>query len=68
MKNNLSFLNVKAHGFKQATNVAITGVTTSVSDPAQLWGMTQPFFNDGRWNVSPRNTGDFQGTWTKYSF
>lgn len=74
----VAFTNVKAHGFTLATAektaagtaaVTIPGVTSAlVSDPAQLWGMTQPFFNDGRWNVSPRNTGDFQGTWTKYSF
>lgn len=75
----VAFTNVKAHGFTLATAektstgtaaVTIPGVTTSVSDPAQLWGMTQPFFNEGTsgWNVSPRNTGDFQGRWTKYTF
>lgn len=60
--------NVKAHGFTQATNVAITGVTTSVSDPAQLWGMKQPFFNEGSVVMGTRNTGDFFGTWTNYKF
>lgn len=75
----VAFTNVKAHGFTLATAektatgtaaVTIPGVASAlVSDPAQLWGMTQPFFNERTvWNVTPRNTGDFQGTWTKYSF
>lgn len=73
----LAFTNVKAHGFSKATAsvsgttytpITISGVTTSVSDPAQLWGMTQPFFNSPSLNLNPRNCGDFQGSWTKYKF
>ncbi|MFD1604458.1 hypothetical protein ACFSJW_13700 [Flavobacterium artemisiae] len=74
----LNFTNVSAHGFTYATAskigsttaaLAISGVTaTSTSNPATAWGMTQPFFNEGSWTVSPRNCGDFQGTWTNYSF
>lgn len=52
--------------------VTIPGVTaTSTASPAVTWGMTQPFFNEtfpSAWNVTPRNTGDFQGSWTKYKF
>ncbi|MDC8103472.1 hypothetical protein ACNFU2_01025 [Chryseobacterium sp. PTM-20240506] len=74
----LSFTGVQAHGFTFATAskigtttaaLTIPGVTTSTSNPANLWGMSQPFFNEATaWNVSPRNCGDFQGTWTKYNF
>lgn len=74
----LNFTNVSAHGFTYATAsrigsttaaLTISGVTaTSTSNPAAVWGMTQPFFNEGSWTVSPRNCGDFQGTWTNYSF
>ncbi|WP_163401435.1 hypothetical protein [Flavobacterium fluviatile] len=69
---------VSAHGFTFATAskigsttaaLTIPGVTaTSTSNPAAVWGMTQPFFNTPGWNVTPRNCGDFQGTWTKYAF
>ncbi|ASW75806.1 hypothetical protein IQ37_01960 [Chryseobacterium piperi] len=74
----LNFTAVQAHGFTFATAskvgsttaaLTIPGVTTSTSNPANLWGMSQPFFNEATaWNVSPRNCGDFQGTWTKYNF
>lgn len=74
----LNFTSVSAHGFTYATAsrigsttaaLTISGVTaTSTSNPAAVWGMTQPFFNEGSWTVSPRNCGDFQGTWTNYSF
>lgn len=74
----LNFTSVSAHGFTYATAsrigsttaaLTISGVTaTSTSNPAAVWGMTQPFFNEGSWVVSPRNCGDFQGTWTNYSF
>ncbi|EJL68142.1 hypothetical protein [Chryseobacterium populi] len=74
----LSFTNVKAHGFTFATAskigsttaaLTIPGTTISTSNPANVWGMTQPFFNESpAWNVSPRNCGDFKGTWTKYNF
>ncbi|MFP9097942.1 hypothetical protein ACLI09_02715 [Flavobacterium sp. RHBU_24] len=76
----LSFTNVSAHGFTFATAskigsttaaLTISGVTaTSTTSPATAWGMTQPFFNvtSTPWNVTPRNCGDFKGTWTNYSF
>lgn len=74
----LSFTSVQAHGFTFATAskvgsttaaLTIPGVTTSTTNPANVWGMTQPFFNEATaWNVSPRDCGDFRGTWTKYNF
>lgn len=74
----LLFTNVKVHGFTYATAEKITAgtnpvtvpgvVSAIVSDPAQTFGMTQPFFNEGAWNVSPRNCGNFKGSWTKYTF
>ncbi|MEY8761245.1 hypothetical protein [Chryseobacterium tongliaoense] len=74
----LSFTNVSAHGFTFATAskigsttaaLTIPGTTISTSNPANVWGMSQPFFNESpAWNVSPRNCGDFKGTWTKYNF
>ncbi len=76
----LSFTNVSAHGFTFATASRIGSTTaaltvsgviaTSTTTPAATWGMTQPFFNTSVpvWNVSPRNCGDFKGTWTNYSF
>jgi hypothetical protein len=73
-----SFTNVQAHGFTFATAskvgsgssaLTIPGVINSTTNPANLWGMTQPFFNESfAWNVSPRNCGDFKGVWTKYNF
>lgn len=77
---NYSFTNVQSHGFTFATAskignttaaFSIPGVTTSTINPANLWGMSKPFFNENAawsWNVSPRNCGDFQGAWTKYEF
>ncbi|MDH6250602.1 hypothetical protein M2347_000329 [Chryseobacterium sp. H1D6B] len=74
----LSFTSVQAHGFTFAAAskigaataaLTIPGVTTSTTNPANVWGMSQPFFNEtAAWNVAPRNCGDFQGTWTKYNF
>lgn len=73
-----SFTNVQAHGFTFAiaskvgfssSAITIPGVTTSTTNPANLWGMTQPFFNEmTAWNVSSRNCGNFRGVWTKYDF
>lgn len=67
-----NYSSVYVHGF----TTSVTGAGTSgipaanllTGSPAALWGMTQPFFNNGGWNVSPRNCGDFQGLWTKYDF
>ncbi|MCT2409273.1 hypothetical protein NZD88_17120 [Chryseobacterium antibioticum] len=63
---------IQVHGF----TTSVTGTGTSGIPAANLltgttassWGMSQPFFNEGPWNVSPRNCGNFQGTWTKYNF
>ncbi|WP_312509738.1 hypothetical protein [Chryseobacterium culicis] len=63
---------IQIHGF----NASVTGTGTAgipaanllTGTPASLWGMSQPFFNEGSWNVSPRNCGNFQGLWTKYNF
>jgi hypothetical protein len=63
---------IQIHGF--TTSVTGTGTAgipaanLATGTPASLWGMSQPFFNEGGWNVSPRNCGNFQGLWTKYNF
>ena len=65
---------VKSHGFTTAAtglgtaNIPAANLATATS--AATWGMAQPFFNivPPAWNVSPRNCGDFQGSWTKYKF
>lgn len=67
-----TYSSILVHGF----TTAVTGAGTSgipaanlvVSSSAALFGMSQPFFNNGGWNVSPRNCGNFQGSWTKYDF
>lgn len=67
-----NFSTIKVHGF----TTSVTGAGTASIPAANLltgttasaWGMSQPFFNDGPWNVSPRNCGNFQGVWTKYNF
>ncbi|WP_034707589.1 hypothetical protein [Chryseobacterium luteum] len=67
-----TFSTIKVHGF----TTSVTGTGTASIPAANLltgttasaWGMSQPFFNDGPWNVSPRNCGNFQGAWTKYNF
>ncbi|CEJ71584.1 hypothetical protein BN1195_03933 [Chryseobacterium oranimense G311] len=67
-----NFGTIKVHGF----TTSVTGTGTASIPAANLltgttasaWGMSQPFFNDGPWNVSPRNCGNFQGVWTKYNF
>ncbi|MEY8760264.1 hypothetical protein [Chryseobacterium tongliaoense] len=73
-----SFTNVQVHGFTWATAskvgsatsaFTIPGVTfTATASPAANLGMTQPYYNEGMWDVSPRNCGDFRGIWTKYDF
>lgn len=74
----LTFSNVKVHGFNVATAsvaggvytpITIPGVTaTSTSNPAATWGMPQPFFNDDDVDLGSRNCGGFFGSWTKYFF
>ncbi|MDP9959259.1 hypothetical protein [Chryseobacterium lathyri] len=63
---------IKVHGFTTSvTGTGTAGIPAAnlvVGSTASAWGMTQPFFNVGPWNVAPRNCGDFQGTWTKYNF
>ncbi|MGG5211100.1 hypothetical protein ACQWU4_19435 [Chryseobacterium sp. MIQD13] len=67
-----NFSTIKVHGF----TTSVTGTGTASIPAANLltgttasaWGLSQPFFNDGPWNVSPRNCGNFQGAWTKYNF
>jgi hypothetical protein len=67
-----AYSTIQIHGF--TTSVTGTGTAgipaanLATGTPASLWGMSQPFFNEGGWNVSPRNCGNFQGLWTKYNF
>jgi hypothetical protein len=67
-----TYSSIKVHGFTTAvTGLGTAGIPAAnlvVSATADAFGMSQPFFNNGGWNVSPRNCGDFQGTWTKYDF
>ncbi len=67
-----TYSSIKVHGFTTAvTGLGTAGIPAAnlmVSSTASAFGMSQPFFNNGGWNVSPRNCGDFQGTWTKYDF
>ncbi|AZI20677.1 hypothetical protein [Chryseobacterium taklimakanense] len=63
---------VKAHGFTTAATGAgtanIPAANLATGTPAASWGMDAPFFNGLSLDLSPRNSGDFQGTWTKYDF
>ncbi|WP_228448091.1 MULTISPECIES: hypothetical protein [unclassified Chryseobacterium] len=63
---------ILVHGFgTSVTGVGTAGIPTAnlmTGSTAALWGMNQPFYNEGSWNVSPRNCGGFQGSWTKYNF
>lgn len=67
-----TYSSIKVHGF--TTSVTGTGTAgipvanLAVSASADAFGMSQPFYNLGGWNVSPRNCGNFQGSWTKYDF
>ncbi|MCT2560431.1 hypothetical protein [Chryseobacterium herbae] len=67
-----TFSTIKVHGFTTSvTGYGTTSIPTAnllAGTSVSLWGMSQPFFNDGPWNVSPRNCGNFQGIWTKYDF
>ncbi|GAA4161388.1 hypothetical protein GCM10022217_26970 [Chryseobacterium ginsenosidimutans] len=67
-----TYSSIKVHGFTTSvTGLGTAGIPAAnlvVSATADAFGMSQPFFNNGGWNVSPRNCGDFQGTWTKYDF
>ena len=67
-----NFASIQVHGFTTSvTGAGTAGIPTAnllTGSTAALWGMSQPFFNEGSWNVSPRNCGGFQGTWTKYNF
>lgn len=63
---------IQVHGFTTSVlGLGTAGIPTAnllTGSTAALWGMSQPFFNEGTWNVSPRNCGGFQGPWTKYNF
>lgn len=67
-----NFASIQVHGFTTSvTGAGTAGIPTAnilTGSTAALWGMNQPFFNEGSWNVSPRNCGNFQGNWTKYNF
>ncbi|MCS3530647.1 hypothetical protein [Chryseobacterium sp. JUb7] len=66
----LNYNSIKVHGFTTSViGFGTSGIPISnliVSSVATSFGMVQPFYNSGAWNVSPRNCGDFQGVWTKY--
>lgn len=66
-----TYSSIKVHGFTTAvTGVGTAGIPAAnlvVSSTANAFGMSSPFFSLA-WNVSPRNCGNFQGTWTKYDF
>lgn len=67
-----TYSSIKVHGFTTAVmGLGTAGIPVAnlvVSATADAFGMSQPFYNLGAWNVSPRNCGDFQGIWTKYDF
>ncbi|MCW3162739.1 hypothetical protein [Chryseobacterium oryctis] len=67
-----TYSSIKVHGFTTAvTGAGTAGIPATnliVASSAALFGMTQPFFNSGAWNVSPRDCGNFKGIWTKYDF
>ncbi|MFP3599088.1 hypothetical protein [Chryseobacterium sp. SIMBA_029] len=66
-----AYSTIKVHGFSTAvlgTGTAGIPVANLLTGASSVWGMSQPFFNNGGWNVSPRNCGNFQGIWTKYDF
>ncbi|MDH5033911.1 MULTISPECIES: hypothetical protein [Chryseobacterium] len=63
---------IQVHGFITsvigAGTAGIPMLNLSTGLSASVWGMNQPYFNEGGWNISPRNCGNFQGLWTKYNF
>lgn len=67
-----SLNSILVHGFSTSvTGTGTAGIPTAnllTGNIAALWGMNQPFFNEGSWNVAPRNCGNFQGNWNKYDF
>lgn len=67
-----TYSSIKVHGFTTSvTGAGTAGIPAAnllTGSPAALWGMSQSFYNEGGWNVSPRNCGNFQGVWTKYDF
>ncbi len=67
-----TYSSIKVHGFNAAvvTGLGTAGIPAAnivSSASANAFGMVSPFFSLS-WNVSPRNCGNFQGTWTKYDF
>lgn len=73
VSSNSVWSNFSAHGFvTPATSSLGFGNPTSTSNPAQAWGLTQPFFNNSGFNLSG-NTGAFAtesgwaNGWTKFS-
>jgi len=66
------YSSIKVHGFTTSvTGLGTAGIPSGnlfTGASAQLFGMSQPFFNIGGWNVSPRNCGNYDGIWTKYNF
>ncbi len=66
------FNSIQVHGFSTAvTGAGTAGIPAAnllTGSAAALFGMKQPFYNEGSWNISPRNCGNFQGIWTKYDF
>lgn len=67
-----AFSTIKVHGFTTSATgtgtASIPAANLLTATTASAWGMSQPFFNNGSWNVSPGNCGNFQGIWTKYDF
>ncbi|WES98420.1 hypothetical protein P2W68_02125 [Chryseobacterium arthrosphaerae] len=66
------FNSIQVHGFSTAvTGAGTAGIPAAnllTGSAAAFFGMKQPFYNEGSWNISPRNCGNFQGIWTKYDF
>lgn len=66
------YSSIKVHGFTTSViGLGTAGIPSGnlfTGASAQLFGMSQPFFNIGGWNVSPRNCGNYDGIWTKYNF
>ena len=69
---NSDYNSIQVHAFNLAAIGAGTaGIPTSnllITATSPTWGMTQPFYNEGSWNIAPRDCGNFRGTWTKYDF
>lgn len=71
---NSSYSALDIHGFTNPSlpTGALFGFSTSTNNPADNWGLTQPFFNDGTLNLSG-STGAFTSeanwtnTWTKFT-